>query len=146
MAQNKTQPMDASVDAYLAGVEPAQKRADAQALDALFRRVTGWKPILWGASPASAMVGYGRYTYTYKTGHGGTFFATGFAPRKTNLSVYIMPGYQDYGAMLARLGKHKNGKSCLYINKLADVDESVLGELIATGVSDLGKLYPVEPT
>lgn len=89
------------------------------------------------------MIGYGRYDYEYKSGHSGSFFATGFAPRKAKLSIYIMPGYQDYGFILDRLGKHALGKSCLYINKLADVDTDVLKELVRAGLDDLGKMYPV---
>jgi len=97
---------------------------------------------MWGAS----IVGYGRYHYRYKSGREGDFLATGFSPRKTALSVYIMPGYADFGDILSRLGKHKLGKSCLYVNKLADIDLDVLSELIRAGLEDLGRLWPVEPT
>lgn len=139
MAENKTVETDASVEAFLNAVEPEKKRADSLALDAIFRRVTGWNPVMWGSS----MVGYGSYHYRYASGREGDFLATGFAPRKANLSIHIMPGYQDYSAILDRLGKHKIGKSCLYLHKLADVDESVLEELIRTGLADLGEKYPV---
>lgn len=142
MAENKTVETDASVEAFLNAVEPEKKRADSLALDALFRRVTCWSPVMWGSS----MVGYGSYHYRYASGREGDFLATGFAPRKANLSIHIMPGYQDYSAILDRLGKHKIGKSCLYLNKLADVDESVLEELIRTGLDDLGEKYPVTPS
>lgn len=141
-AQNKTQASDASVETFLSAVEPDRKREDSLKLDALFRRVTGWTPVMWGPS----MIGYGSYHYRYESGREGDFLATGFAPRKANLSIHIMPGYQDYSAILARLGKHKIGKSCLYINKLADVDESVLEELIRQGLDDLAKMYPVKPS
>jgi hypothetical protein len=143
MAENKTQTLDASVGDYLRAVEPERRREEGLALDALFRDVTGWEPVLWGASPTSAMIGYGRYDYQYKSGRSGSFFATGFSPRKAKLSIYIMPGYQDYGAILDRLGKHALGKSCLYINKLDDVDTNVLKELVRAGLDDLGKMYPV---
>jgi hypothetical protein len=119
-----------------------RRRQDGLALDALFRRVTGWTPRMWGPS----MVGYGQYHYRYASGREGDFLATGFSPRKANLSIYIMPGYRDYGAILKRLGKHKTGKSCLYINKLADVDADVLEELIRAGLKDLGAKYDVTPT
>lgn len=92
------------------------------------------------------MIGYGAYHYVYDSGREGDFLATGFSPRKTNLVVYIMPGYADFGDILARLGKHKLGKSCLYINKLADIDESVLEELIRAGLDDLASRWPVSPS
>lgn len=142
MAQNKTQMTTAQVAPYLQTVEPARRRADAIELDTLFRHVTGFAPRMWGA----AIVGYGRYRYTYASGRSGEFLATGFAPRKAALSVYIMPGYADFAPILSRLGKHKTGRSCLYINKLADVDLDVLGELIRAGLRDLATHWPVEPT
>lgn len=140
--QNKTVAIDASVENFLHAVEPEKKRTDSQALDALFRRVTDWSPVMWGKS----LIGYGSYHYRYESGREGDFLATGFAPRKANLSIHIMPGYQDYSAILSRLGKHKIGKSCLYLNKLADVDVDVLEELIRTGLDDLGRIYPVQPS
>lgn len=138
-AQNKTLGTDASVDDFLSTITPEKKQLDSQALDALFRRITGWNPVMWGPS----MIGYGSYHYRYESGREGDFLATGFAPRKANLSIHIMPGYQDYSAILDRLGKHKIGKSCLYLNKLADVDMDVLEELIRTGLDDLAKKYPI---
>ncbi|WP_264212464.1 DUF1801 domain-containing protein [Leisingera thetidis] len=141
MNQNKTVPTGASVADFLAGVEPARKAQEAQDLDALFRRATGFEPQMWGDS----LVGYGRYHYRYRTGREGDFLATGFSPRKARHSIYIMPGYQDYGALLARLGKHKLGKSCLYVNKLADIDLEVLAELVRAGLRDLDAIWPVQP-
>jgi hypothetical protein len=140
MAQNKTQPTDVTADAFLAGVEPEIKREEARQLDQLFREVTGWRPVMWGPS----MIGYGQYHYKYDTGREGDFLATGFSPRKANYSIYIMPGYADFGEILGRLGKHSMGKSCLYIKKLADVDLDVLAELIKAGLRDLGAKYPVK--
>ncbi|MEO0382520.1 MAG: DUF1801 domain-containing protein [Pseudomonadota bacterium] len=140
MAENKTQANEASVEAFLDAVESERRRADGKALEALFRRVTGWNPVMWGDS----IIGYGQYHYRYESGRDGDFLATGFSPRKASLSLYIMPGYKDMGDILGRLGKHKKGKSCLYINKLADVDESVLEEIIRAGLDDLGKRYPVK--
>ncbi len=142
MAENKTKATGASVLAFLAAVEPERRRVDGLALDRMFREVTGFEPVMWGP----AMIGYGRYHYRYKTGREGDFLATGFSPRKASLSVYIMPGYQDYGHILADLGKYKLGKSCLYINKLADIDMTVLARLVETGLSDLNKIWPVEAT
>ncbi|UYV36127.1 DUF1801 domain-containing protein [Rhodobacteraceae bacterium D3-12] len=140
MAENKTQATQADVGAYLAQIEPERRRQEALKLDAIFRRVSGFEPRLWGPS----IIGYGRYHYVYDSGREGDFLATGFAVRKAKLVVYIMPGYADFSAVLPRLGKHKTGKSCLYINKLSDIDESVLEELIRAGLEDLGARWPVE--
>ena len=92
------------------------------------------------------MIGYGSYDYTYDSGRSGSALATGFSPRKSNLSIYIMPGYADFSSILERLGKHKIGKSCLYINKLADIDMDVLAELVAAGLRDLGQKWRVQPS
>ena len=142
MSDNKITVTDVAVDEYLSQVEPERRRKDAQRLDQIFREVSGFAPRMWGPS----IVGYGRYHYTYASGREGDAPATGFAPRKANLVVYIMPGYTDFSAILARLGKHKIGKSCLYINKLDDIDLVVLKELIAAGIEDLGRHWPVEPS
>jgi hypothetical protein len=142
MTQNKTQPTPADVDAFLGAVEPERRREDGRALNALFQRVTGWSPVMWGPS----MIGYGSYHYRYDSGREGDFLATGFSPRKANLSIYIMPGYADYASLLDRLGKHKMGKSCLYVSKLGDVDLDVLSELIQAGLDDLGRTWPVTPS
>lgn len=140
MTENKTRPTGEAVVAFLSGVEHPTRHADALRLDRIFRDVTGWAPQMWGPS----IVGYGSYHYKYDSGREGDMCATGFSPRKANIVIYIMPGYTDFGTLLARLGKHKLGKSCLYINKLADIDEEVLKELIRAGLDDLGRKYPVE--
>lgn len=142
MAQNKTQATEQSVTGFIDAVEHPVRRADAQTLDTMFRRVTGWDPRMWGPT----MIGYGQYHYTYDSGREGDCLATGFSPRKANLSIYIMPGYASFGDLLGRLGKHKFGKSCLYINKLADVDMGVLEELVRAGLEDLRTRWPVKPT
>ena len=142
MSANKTKPTGAAVEDFLAAVEPERKREEARQLDALFRKVTGWTPVMWGPS----MVGYGSYHYVYESGREGDMLATGFSPRKAKHSIYIMPGYADYGAILQRLGKHAKGKACLYVNKLADIDLQVLAELIETGLKDLSKKWPVKPS
>lgn len=136
--KTKSAPLDR--DAWLAGVDPA-RREDAAGLLNLFARVTGWEPRLWGPS----MVGFGRYVYRYDSGHGGESLATGFSPRKAELSVYILPGYADFGPILNRLGPHRLGKACLYIKRLAAVDQTVLEELIRAGLDDLGKRWDVHP-
>lgn len=141
-AINKTVETTQAVGEFLSMVEPERKRLDATELDRIFRAATGFEPRMWGPS----IVGYGRYHYRYDTGREGDFLATGFSPRKANLSIYIMPGYADFGNILARLGKHKTGKSCLYISKLADIDTRVLTELIRAGLDDLGRRWPVVAT
>jgi len=140
MSENKTRPTGEAISEFMAQVDHPVRRADAHRLDEIFREVTGWAPQMWGPS----IVGYGSYHYRYETGREGDMCATGFSPRKANLVLYIMPGYSDHSDTLARLGKHKLGKSCLYLNKLADVDEEVLKELIREGIDDLGRKYPVE--
>lgn len=142
MTGQKTVPTEQDVTAFLNRAEPEARVAEGHRLDAVFRRVTGWQPRIWGAS----IVGYGQYDYRYASGRSGTFLATGFSPRKRELSIYIMPGYQDYGAILSRLGKHRIGKSCLYIRSLSDVDQDALAELIAAGLHDLRRLWPVMPS
>ena len=141
MAGNKTQPTSVAVADFIAAVEHPQRRADAVRPDALFRRVTGFEPRMWGP----AIVGYGRYRYTYDSGRSGEMCATGFSPRKVQTVVYILPGYADFAPILARLGKHKLGKACLYLSRLDDVELSVLEELIAAGLADLGRRWPVTP-
>ncbi len=142
MAETKTKPTAITLDDYIASVESPERQEDARVLNALFRRVTGWNPVIWGPT----MVGYGSYTYRYDSGHGGTAMATGFSPRKAELSLYVLMGYENYGAIMARLGKHRTGKACLYVRHLKDIDMGVLEELIRIGLADLAKLWPVEPS
>lgn len=141
MSGNKTAPTGADPVAFLNDVMPMQRREDGLKLDALFRDVTGFAPVLWGPS----ILGYGRYDYRYESGRAGTFLATGFSPRKANLVLYIMPGYADFSDILKDLGKHRLGRSCLYINKLADVDMDILARLIRAGLDDLSAKWPVRP-
>ena len=138
-SNNKTTPSKASVEAFLGSVEHDTRRADGFALFELFNRVTGLKPKMWGPS----IVGYGRYHYKYESGREGDFLITGFSPRKSALSIYIMPGYRDMSEKLVRLGKHRIGKSCLYINKLADIDLNVLEEIVLDGVAYMKNNYEV---
>lgn len=140
MADNKTKETEADVAAFLDAVEHPVRRADAHRLDQIFREVTGFAPRMWGPT----IVGYGKYHYVYESGREGDCNATGFSPRKANLSIYIMPGYANFGHILERLGKHKMGKACLYVNKLADIDETVLRELIRAGLDDLATRWAIE--
>lgn len=141
-AENKTTITPVDPADFIAAVEHPTRSADALVLDGLFRRVTGFQPRMWGPT----IIGYGQYHYIYDSGREGDFLATGFSPRKANLSIYIMPGYADFGSILDRLGKHRIGKSRLYVNKLADIDLTVLEELVRAGLDDLGQRWPVEPS
>jgi len=142
MSENKTRPTTQTAADFIAAVDHPTRRADAVVMDAMFQDITGWKPRMW----APSMVGYGSYHYTYDSGRSGDFLATGFSPRKANMSIYIMPGYADFSDILARLGKHKIGKSCLYVNKLADIDLNVLQDLVRAGLEDLSSKWPVQAT
>ena len=138
MAELKTKATDASVEAFLHGVESEKKREDAFAILALMEEVTGEPPKLWGSS----IIGFGSYHYKYASGHEGDACLTGFSPRKQNLVLYILAGFDQYDALLAKLGKYKTGKSCLYINKLADVDQTVLRELVSQSVAHMRATNP----
>ncbi len=141
MVENKTKATGADVLKFLHLVEPQKRRDDALVLHDLFTKLSGFEAHMWGPS----IIGFGQYHYVYDSGREGDFLATGFSPRKANMVLYIMPGYQDYDEILGRLGKHRLGKSCLYINKLDDIDLDVLRELIKAGLRDLNKIWPVKP-
>lgn len=142
MTQNKTRPTTADVDAFIDAVENDQRRQDARELLTMMQEITGEQPRLWGPS----IIGFGEYHYRYDSGREGDFMRTGFAPRKQNLAVYIIPGFEPFQDLLNRLGKYKTGKSCLYINKLDDVDREVLRELIAESFDHMNRKYPPENT
>ena len=135
----KTVKTTASVAAFLKSVEHDQRRKDAQAVKKLMDKVTGLKAKMWGPS----IVGYGQYHYKYDSGREGDYFLTGFSPRKQALTVYIMPGFSSYEDLLAKLGKHKTSRSCLYINKLEGIDIKVLEMLVRKSVSFMKKKYKV---
>ncbi len=137
MAVNKTQITDVDPAEFIAGVEHPVRRGDAEVLLGLMGRVTGCPGRMWGPS----IIGFGRYHYRYESGREGDFMLTGFSPRKSNLSIYILPGYDDLGDDLARLGKHRVGKSCLYVNKLADIDLRVLEGIVADSVARMRRDY-----
>ena len=142
MAVNKTQATGASIAAFLAAVPDARRREEAHMLDALHRKVTGCEPRMWGPS----IVGYGVYHYKYESGHEGTMARAGFSPRKAAMTVYLMGNYSnrqpEADALFARLGKYKTGKSCLYTNKLADVDLEALEGLIRLSWEATNQLWP----
>ena len=130
MAENKTQRNDADVRAFLQSVANKRRREDSLVMLDIMEAVTGEPAEMWGTS----IVGFGSYHYRYASGREGDFMLTGFAPRKQALTLYIMGGHERYAAQLAKLGKHRRGSSCVYINKLADVDLDVLRQLIADSV------------
>ena len=137
MAGLKTKPTRSSVTAYIKSIKDYKRRKDCIAVMAMMRQITGKPPKMWGTS----IVGYGNYHYKYKSGREGDWFITGFAPRKQNLTIYIMPGFSKYSNIMKNLGKYKLGVSCLYIKSLADVDEKLLAELIEKSVADMRTMY-----
>ena len=126
MSENKTRPTRKDPIEFLNNVDHKSRREDGLALLEMMEDVTGEEAVLWGDS----IVGFGSYHYKYESGREGDMPLIGFSPRKQSMTLYIMPGFDDYEDMLGNLGKHKTGKACLYINKLADVDGDVLRSLI----------------
>ena len=133
MAELKTKPTDESVGLFLNSVENERKRVDSFEIMNMMREATGDEPVMWGDS----IVGFGRYQYKYASGREGEWFLVGFSPRKQNLTLYIMSGFEEYENLLSDLGKYKTGKSCLYINKLEDVDKGKLRELVKKSVDHM---------
>jgi len=125
MAETKTKPTAVSVEAFLDGVAHPVRRADGKAVCAIMARVTGEPATMWGPS----IIGFGSYHYRYASGHEGDMCRIGFSPRSANLVLYV-GGFPEYEELLARLGKHKLSKACLYVNKLADIDQDVLEEIV----------------
>jgi len=130
MAENKTQETEASVDAFLNQIEDEQRRTDGKAVAKLMQQATKFKPKMWGSS----IVGFGSYHYKYESGREGDSCLVGFSPRKQNLVLYITGGFDNYEALLQKLGKYKMGKSCIYLNRFSDVDPNVLKELVKQSV------------
>ena len=144
MAENLTKPTAVDPRAFVAAVERPGRRADAETLLALMERITGRQPRMWGPS----IIGFGRYHYRLANGRAETILATGFSPRKANTVLYVMPGYDDLTDDLtddlAVLGKHRTGASCLYVNRLADVDLDVLERIVRRGLDRLHSLHDVD--
>ena len=136
-ASNKTQPTKQTPASFIQSVEHPVRQADGRFLLDWFAKVTDMPAVMWGGS----IVGYGRYHYDYDSGRSGDSMITGFSPRKSALSIYIMPGYQDLSDYLDQLGKHKIGKSCLYVNKLSDIDLDVLESIVRHGVGYMKENY-----
>ena len=138
MSEPKTVKTKASVAEFLAQVEPAAKRAECEQVDLMMQEITGCQPEMWGPS----IIGYGSYHYVYASGREGDWMATGFSPRKTAITLYIMAGFDRYDELMSALGKYKTGKSCLYIKQLSDINLDVLKELIKSSFDHITTKYP----
>ena len=130
MAELKTKPNKVSVEKFLKSIKDEKKREDSFKVLELMKKIIKEEPVMWGPS----IVGFGKYHYKYASGREGDWLLTGFSPRKQNLTIYIMSGFKHYNELMKKLGKHKTGSSCLYINKLEDIDMKVLKELITESV------------
>jgi len=138
MSDVKTKKNEASVEGFLKSVENEKRREDSFVVLDLMKEVTGEEPTMWGTS----IVGFGTYRYKYASGREGDWMKVGFSPRKKNLTLYIMDGFSSYDSLLDTLGKYSTGKSCLYINKLEDVDQVVLKELVKQSVETMSGASP----
>jgi len=138
MTELKTKATEVSVADFIAAVADPVRRADAEIVRAMLQRLTGEEPRMWGPT----IIGFGSYRYTYDSGHSGEMCRIGFSPRKAELVLYVLTGKDDQAPLLARLGKHRTGKSCLYIKKLADVDMAVLEEITRTAIAHMDATYP----
>jgi hypothetical protein len=137
MAELKTRKNAASISAFLKKADPKKRDACEVILD-IMGDATGEEPVMWG----STIIGFGSYHFKYATGKEGDWALIGVSPRKQNISVYIMDGFSRYEKLLSKLGKHKIGKSCLYINKLSDIDMKVFARLVQSSVRNMKKMYP----
>lgn len=141
MSEPKTKPTDESVEDFLDAVDHLQKKADSFELLKIMKEVTQEEPIMWGTS----IIGFGSYHYRYASGREGDWPIAGFSPRKRSLTVYLSPGLDDISDLLGKLGKHRVGKGCLYINKLSDVDTDVLKKIVKKSIEVLEKRYGSTP-
>jgi hypothetical protein len=137
MAEQKTKPTEQSVESFLDNIADESVRDDCASLVKLMKKVTGAKPKMWGTS----IIGFGQYHYKYESGHEGDSCLTGFSPRKQNITVYVMPGFAEQTDLQSKLGKHKAGKGCIYIKRLADVDTKILERMIDHSVQYLRSKY-----
>ena len=138
MAEIKTRATEVSVDDFIEAVENPQRREDTKKVRAMFERLTGEPARMWGPT----IIGFGSYSYIYDSGHSGTMCRLGFSPRKAELVLYLKTGAAGQDALFARLGKHRTGKACVYIKKLADVDGAVLEEMAAGTLAYMNEKYP----
>jgi len=137
MAEPKTKKNATSVAAFLNRIENEERRKDCRTVLAMMKQITGSKPAMWGTS----IVGFGSYHYVYASGREGDWPLTGFSPRKQDLTLYIMAGFDRYKPLMAKLGKYRTGKSCLYVKRLADIDLQVLKRLVTESVRHMRKAY-----
>jgi hypothetical protein len=137
MSQNKTRPNTTSATSFLDSVEDEIQRRDSHTLISIMKGITGEEPVMWGPS----IIGFGSYHYKYDSGREGDMMLTGFSPRKQSLSLYIMAGFTKYEALMQKLGKHKTGKSCLYIKRLSEINTDVLMELIKASYNHYNHKY-----
>ncbi len=137
MSKNKTRPNTTSVSSFLDSVEDEIQRQDSYTLISIMKEITGEGPVMWGAS----IIGFGSYHYKYDSGREGDMLLTGFSPRKQNFSLYILVGFAKYEKLMQKLGKHKTGKSCLYIKRLSEIYRSVLTELIKASYNHYNQKY-----
>lgn len=140
MATLKTIQNDASVQQFIDKQDDISRRNDCLVMRRMMQEITGKRAKMWGTS----IVGFGKYHYRYESGHEGEFFVTGFSPRKQDFTIYIMPGYSDYGHLLKKIGKHRIGKSCLYVKRLDDIDMDVLRQMISESVQEMKSLYKTD--
>ena len=133
MAELKTKPNAASVSDFINSIDDEQRRKDCQTVASIMKRATKAEPQMWGTS----IIGFGQQHYKYESGREGDWFIAGFSPRKQDLTLYIVNGVERYPALLKKLGKHKIGRSCLYLKRLSDVDVDVLRELVERSVKDI---------
>ena len=140
MAALKTRPQRQSVADFIRDIEDPKIRRDCDTLRKLMARVTGKRAVIWG----TAIVGFGRYQYKYDSGHSGEYFVTGFSPRKQSLTIYIMPGFNQYQKQLSKMGRHKLGKSCLYVKNLGQVDLRALEDMVADSVRRMSEMYETD--
>lgn len=139
---NKTIPHGLNVADYLNQISGPQRQTDCRKLNDMMLDIVGEEPKIWGSKLSDGIVGFGEYHYKYESGREGDSLRLGFASRAQNISIYIMPGYQDFSDELSRLGKHKIGKACLYIKRLSDVDEVVLREILIKATRIMDEKYP----
>ncbi|MEQ1868206.1 MAG: DUF1801 domain-containing protein [Micropepsaceae bacterium] len=139
MAEPQTKPTKSSVDTFINKIPDAQKRADCSLLVGIMSKTTKSDPVMWGAS----IIGFGSYRYTYESGREGDWPIIGLSPRKQNLTLYIMPGFEEYGDLLEKLGKHTTGKSCLYIKRLSDIDMPTLTKIVTKSIAKMKTKYKV---
>ena len=136
-SKNKTVPTKISVDAFIDGISDPKKKDFARKIHQMMSDISGEDGVMWGSS----IVGYGNYHYKYDSGREGDFMKVGFSPRKQSMTLYIMPGFERYAELMDKLGKHKTGKSCLYINKEEDINFKVLKELVEHSYLYMTKKY-----